>query len=181
MNFDYYVKEFARLENELSETQEYVTFSYANRNTYSSKFASIMDNCGRLINGFCSDLCKSDSPNKKDFKIFDYKEFLKKHKYPLRNYIVCAEFVILPWGRLINRKANDQKSSPKWWKFYNDVKHKGEICEEDASLKNAVSCMAGMFSLLLMYAHKHNCYELTNWRGIFKECGNCKRPISWLC
>lgn len=65
MDFNYYVKYFAVLEERLLNTERFVAFEKENLKTFSIEYASIINDCCGLINGFCSELCKIVKPTKK--------------------------------------------------------------------------------------------------------------------
>ncbi len=167
MNFDYYVKYFKMLEDRLATTEKFVAFEKENINTYSIEFASIIFDCCNLINGFCSELCREADINKKNLNITDFKKYLLENKYNTDTCVYCRGFKCQPWE---NFKSEETKIS--WWEDYNLIKHTGEINFHKATLKNAISSMAGMFLLLFENDMIHSGSTMCNWHGLFDYAGN---------
>lgn len=61
------------------------------------------------------------------------------------------------------------------------IKHSGKPNFSQATLKNAFSCMAGMFALLTMYDFKIMTNTMVNWRRLFSYAGNYYNNVSWKC
>ena len=78
MDFNYYTNYFAMLEDRLLNTEKYVAFEEENLEVFSIEFASIINDCCNLINGFCFELCKSANPQKNRFEMKDYKKLQMK-------------------------------------------------------------------------------------------------------
>lgn len=180
MDFNYYVKYFAMLEERLFNTERFVAFEKENLNIFSIEYASIINDCCGLLNGFCSELCKIAKPTQKKFYMKDYKKYIYDN-FQKEELIHCGKFVLQPWEKLINNKIDDEGSTPLWWKDYNDIKHSGKPFFEKATLKNAISCMAGMFALLVMYDFNHSRIIMCNWHGLFSDGGNYRKSVSWEC
>ncbi len=64
MDLRYYINYFHFLEDRLSNTQRYVAFEEENLDVFSIEFASIINDCCGIINGFCFELCHSENPKK---------------------------------------------------------------------------------------------------------------------
>ncbi len=181
MNFDYYVNYFSMLEDRLVDTGRYVAFENENLSTFSVEYASIINECCALINGFCYDLCKIRRPDRKEFDVNEYKKEFMKNKFEVKEYISFGKFVLQPWSRLLTNKIDARESTPSWWNKYNDVKHGGEVNFRFSTLQNAISCMAGMFWLLFIYDINQQGLTMCSWRGAFRDAGNCERKVSWEC
>ena len=69
MDFNYYIKYFAFLEERLIDTEKYVAFEYENLDVFSVEYASIINDCCGLINGFCFELCQMSNKNRKRFEM----------------------------------------------------------------------------------------------------------------
>lgn len=180
MDFNYYVDYFAMLEERLLRIEKYVAFEEENLEVFSIEFASIINDCCGLINGFCFELCKAEKPKKDRFEMLDYKKYIVKH-FQKEELVYCGRFILQPWGKLITEPINQKSSNPLWWEAYNSIKHSGKPNFIQATLKNTFSCMAGMFSLLVMYDYKRLGDTICNWKGFFADAGNYKKPVSWEC
>lgn len=185
IDFDYYANYFAMIEERLVNTEKYIAFEKKNLETYSLEFASIINDCGSLINGFCTELCKSErktlfKEKKKGqrYNINDYNKYiLNKYSQYISYCVHCGGVIILPWEKL----KISEKQIPLWWNEYNKVKHAGKSGFKKATLKTAISCMAGMFSLLCMYDIERFGTRMSNWRGFFRFAGNYNKVVSWEC
>ena len=180
MDFKYYVNYFAMLEERLANTEKFVAFEKENLDTFSIEFASIINDCCGLINGFCKELCQAKEPNKKEFHITDYKRYINNN-YQKEKLVYCGKFLMQPWEKLIMNPVDQKSSTPIWWDFYNDIKHSGKPHFQKATLRNAISCMAGMFALLVMDDSKNFGLTMCNWNGLFKDAGNALTNVSWEC
>lgn len=74
MDFIYYVNYFSLLEDRLMNIRKYIAFEEENLNTYSLELASLINDCGSLINGFCFELCENKNPKRHRFTMKDYKK-----------------------------------------------------------------------------------------------------------
>ena len=147
MDFGYYIDYFHFLEKRLLDTKRYVAFEKENLDVFSIEFASIINDCCGIINGFCFELCQAENPKKDRFYMNDYIDYFDRHKFILSCLVYCEKFSIIPWERLQNKKLR----TPAWWTAYNEMKHSGKPNFQNASLKNAISCLAGLYCLLSAY------------------------------
>lgn len=183
MDFKYYVDYFSMLEERLYNMKRYIAFEEENLNTFSIELASIINDCCGLINGFCTELCLEKKSNYNDnntrFNIKDYCEMLKSDKYQVEALVYVDKFKIQPWEACVNNDTD--KFNINWWKAYNSIKHSGKPNFSQATLKNAFSCMAGMFALLTMYDLKIMGDTMVNWRRLFSYAGNYYNNVDWKC
>lgn len=180
MDFKYYVNYFAMLEERLINTEKYVAFEKENLDVFSIEYASIINDCCGLINGFCFELCQSVEPNRDRFEMKEYKGYINDN-FQKETLVSCDKFIIQPWEKLISTKIDSKDSNPIWWNEYNDIKHSGHPNFKKATLKNALSCMAGMFALLSMDDLKNFGTTMCNWKGMFRYAGNARKTVSWEC
>lgn len=180
MDFNYYVKYFKMLEERLVNVEKYIAFEEENLNTFSIELASIINDCCGLINGFCFELCQSVMPNKTRFEMKEYKEYIYNN-FQKEELIYCGKYVIQPWEKLITEPVASLSSNPLWWNDYNSIKHSGKPNFMKPTLRNALSCMAGMFDLLVMYDFKQLGVTMCNWKGFFGDAGNYRKTVSWEC
>ncbi len=180
MDFYYYVNYFELLEERLYNVKKFVAFENENKDVFSIEFASIINDCCGLINGFCFELCKQENPAKDEFNMTDYKKYIFNN-FQKEEFVFCDKFILQPWEKLINNDIDKKTSTPLWWKVYNEIKHSGKPYFQKATLRNAISCMTGMFSLLVMYDFKQFGSTMCNWHGLFKDAGNAGKGTSWEC
>lgn len=180
MDFYYYVNYFAVIEERLSVIKRYIAFEEENLDVFSLELASIINDCCGLINGFCFELCKLENKSKNRFEIKDYKAYIYKN-FQKNELVCCDKFIIQPWEKLLNNPIREISSNPLWWNSYNEIKHSGKLHFMKATLKTAISCLAGMFSLLVMYDFKQLGTTMCNWRGLFCDAGNYRKFVSWEC
>lgn len=181
MDFLYYTQYFSLLEDRLKISKKFIAFEEDNLDTYSIEYASIVNDCCGLINGFMFELCHDKFPNRQHFEIRDYKEYLLDENFQISELIYCDKFIIQPWEKLVTIRQPIKDSSPNWWDAYNSIKHSGKANFKKATLKTAISCLAGMFSLLAMYDYKKLGDTICNWHGLFATAGNYKKFTSWEC
>lgn len=180
MDFEYYIKYFAMLEERLKNIEKYIAFEEENLNVFSIECASIINDCCGLINGFCYELCKIEKPKRNRFEINDYKKYIYDN-FQIEELVRFDKFILQPWERIITYPVEKNLSNPLWWDAYNKIKHSGKTHFINATLRNAISCMAGMFALLLMYDYKQFGYTMCNWDGLFSTAGNYRVSVSWEC
>lgn len=180
MDFNYYIKYFAFLEERLIDTEKYVAFEYENLDGFSVEYASIINDCCGLINGFCFELCQMSNKNRKRFEMKDYKSYIYTN-FQKEELVYCGKFVLQPWEKILTNPISDKNSNPLWWNDYNEMKHSGKPNFMKATLKNAISCLAGMFDLLVMYDFKQLGSIMCNWKGLFSTAGNYRKNVSWEC
>lgn len=180
MDFNYYVKYFSLLEERLVNIEKYIAFEKENLDVFSIECASIINDCCGLINGFCFELCQAENPSKKRFEMKEYKKYIFSN-FQKEELIYCGKFILQPWEKLKTNPINNKSSNPIWWNDYNDLKHSGKPNFIKATLRNAVSCMSGMFGLLVMYDYKNFGNTMCNWKGFFADAGNNRKSTSWEC
>lgn len=180
MDFNYYIKYFSMLEERLMNLEKYIAFEEENLSVFSVECASIINDCCGLINGFCFELCQTENPNRTNFEMKDYKNYIFNN-FQKEELVYCGKFVLQPWEKLIDNEINNKTSNPIWWNGYNSIKHSGKTNFVKATLKNVISCMSGMFSLLVMYDYKRLGCIMCNWRSLFSDAGNYRKSVSWEC
>ena len=122
---------------------------------------------------------KVEGKTKTKFDIRDYKKMLQQGDYLIETLVYVGKFKIQPWEDCVVNKTNNVNIN--WWKAYNSIKHSGKPNFSQATLKNAFSCMAGMFALLTMYDFKIMTNTMVNWRRLFSYAGNYYNNVSWKC
>lgn len=168
------------LEERLINLEKYIAFEEENLDVFSIECASIINDCCGLINGFCFELCQANNPTKTRFDMKDYKEYISNN-FQKTELVYCGKFILQPWEKLITNPVNNKSSNPIWWNNYNSIKHSGKTNFMNATLRNAISCMAGMFSLLVMFDYKRLGSIMCNWHRFFSDAGNFRKRVSWEC
>lgn len=184
-------KHYKLFEEDLLETERYVTLSQDNFDTYSVEYnklyLSICSEVDVVLKLISQQLGKPDVDKIDDYFFISLKCVgLKNEKVKL----IEEEFIINPWN------GWEIGNPPIWWTFYNKVKHERlTICNNPnspangkpyykmANLQNVLTALAGLYILefycLLIYCIKnqpdnYNCmlpifkskiFTLTEWHG----------------
>lgn len=184
MNFNYYLSYFSLLEERIENIAKYIAFEEENLDTYSVELSSIIQDACGLINGICTNLYNENFKAKKWLSMKDYKKlFVGNYNTSFGNGVYIGKFKIFPWQKISTNidSSLEEIPNPLWWDDYNKIKHNGYGAFKKASLKNAISSVAGVFSLLLMVDFHNMGDTIINWKGSFRECGNYIKNISWEC
>lgn len=76
-----------------------------------------------------------------------YKEFKPKFSHYNFVYIRLLDYSIKPFD-----SWESEKTPPFWWTSYNSLKHSGSNYKKDATLRNALWCLAALFQMHLVYS-----------------------------
>ncbi|MDJ0798312.1 MAG: hypothetical protein QNJ51_16080 [Calothrix sp. MO_167.B12] len=138
---------FLALEEDLEKCTRFVEFSTHNYKTYSIEFARILLASSSEFDVVVKQICKLINPSKNPSNIRDYQECII-NKYPqfadIEIKIPRYNLLFQPW-----LDWHTPKTSPKWWKAYNNVKHERNNHFTDANLKNTLFSVAGLMCGLL--------------------------------
>ena len=140
---------FLMLERDFAATSAFVEPHPLNYNTFSDKYAGLMLLIGSEVDVIAKNLVSSidtAAPNK---GFIDYQKTLTSrypHMYAIEVDIDRYGLKSQPWSTWETPLAN----SPIWWKSYNKLKHSRLENIREASQKNVMNSLCGLF-LLNMY------------------------------
>lgn len=139
---------FLALEDDVVRLSRYIEFTQDNFDVYSLELARILFSAASEVDVVAKQLCaKLDKTSKAD-NIVEYRKIIRPAFPVLTDALVLVPrfgLTLNPWEQW----AND--SNPLWWTAYNNVKHHRHTHFADASLKNALNSVAGLFVLLLFF------------------------------
>lgn len=136
------------LEDDLARLSRYIELHPDNYATYSLELARLLFAAASEVDVVARQLCRKFDEASKADSIADYRRSVVA-TYPE----ICESLVLMPQFALTLVPWSDwtQNSSPGWWKAYNNVKHHRHTHFPEASLKNALDAVAGLFVLLLFF------------------------------
>lgn len=146
----HYWQYFVALEADLDRTTRYVEFTKENFQTFSVEFARLLLAAGSEVDVLAKVLCEAHSLEIAPKNIDGYRKALvaRFRELPwLHIHVPRYGFHLLPW-----REWHDG-TNPAWWRAYNDVKHERGKKFPAATLHNALSAVAGLFTLVCYIYH----------------------------
>lgn len=145
---------FLALEDDLERLSRYVDFS-GNNDTYSLEIARLFLSCSSEVDVVLKQLCEIYSPGCGASGINSYFPIIKS---TTRDFLSFS--IIVPrYGLTLTPWANwDDNMPPLWWQAHNKVKHHRHIHFEQATLKNCLNSVAGLFTSIL-YLSKAQAYQ----------------------
>ncbi len=141
---------FTTLVDDLEHSTRYVDICKANFNTFSIEYARIIFAACSEIDVVAKILCDKVQPASKAENIDRYREIITQHFPNLASIEIClpsAGLDFIPW------ESWQQKHNPKWWKSYNNVKHKRDTHFEEANLENSIQSVSGLCVLVCQLYH----------------------------
>lgn len=139
---------FLALEDDVVRLSRYIEFTQNNFPAYSLEMARILFAAASEIDVVAKQLCaRLDNARPAD-NIAKYREIIQPALPILADTLVMVPrfgLTLNPWEQWRN------DANPLWWKAYNKVKHHRHTHFADASLKNALDSVAGLFVLLLFF------------------------------
>lgn len=139
---------FLALEDDVIRLSRYIEFTQDNFDAYSLELARILFSAASEVDVVAKQLCaKLDKTSKAD-NIVKYRKIIRPAFSVLADALVLVPrfgLTLNPWEQWANN------SNPVWWTAYNNVKHHRHTHFADASLKNALNSVAGLFVLLLFF------------------------------
>lgn len=139
---------FLALEDDVVRLARYLEPTNDNFSAYSLELARILFAAASEVDVVAKRLCsKLDSESKAD-NISKYKkEILSAYPQFTSAIVQVPRFglTLTPWTQW------KLEGSPLWWRAYNHVKHQRHTHFPEASLKNALNAVAGLFILLLFF------------------------------
>lgn len=150
---DHYWEYFLAIEDDLVKTSRYVEFHQDNESTYSIEFARILLASSSEVDVIAKLLYP---PIYKDGK--EVRRTIVHHKTGITNRfsgftrmninVPKYGLTLQPWHDWLMNKT------PFWWTSYNKVKHHRDQSYKEATLKNVLYSVAGLFCIVLYY-YKH--------------------------
>lgn len=139
---------FLALEDDVVRLSRYIEFTTDNFDAYSLELARILSSAASEVDVVAKQLCTKLTGTTKADNISKYQKIIQLAYPALADALVLIPrfgLTLQPWEQW----ANDAK--PFWWGAYNNVKHHRHTKFSDASLKNALNSVAGLFVLLLFF------------------------------
>lgn len=136
------------LEDDLLHLSRFVDFS-GNRNTYSLEISRLLMAACAEVDVVMKQLCKRCDPKSSASTIGAYHKIVSQHAPALKSFKVTMPrfgLSMRPWV------SWTQQKSPGWWMAYNKVKHHRHTHFKEATLKNSLNSVAGLFiAVLFLY------------------------------
>lgn len=155
-----YKAQYFSLEEMLLQAFEFVAPDSSNAAAYSIKFATIVKDACNVFEVVCRDLYNKFYvvPTDKSINILNFvslDHYLKLSQVRLVLVAALDQFpahpeVTAPFSGLpaLAPTYSDHKNLPGWWKAYNNIKHSNAHISQAATLTNALSALAALFTLL---------------------------------
>lgn len=139
---------FLSLEDDISRLSRYIELHADNYQTYSPELTRLLLSAASEVDVVARQLCQKLDGASKGENIADFRRVILEVFPRISDAIVFTPqfgLTMTPWEDW----AKD--ASPVWWRAYNNVKHHRHIHFAEASLKNALDAVAGLFVLLLFF------------------------------
>ena len=167
-----YWKYYLRLENELLKTEEYLTIHNENKKAFSLVYLQLYLNIGSEVDVIAKKISKDINSGFNGEKIQDYCKEITEYAQDLIKeeiYVYYRDYdSIIPWEHWSYKEVVDKngkkrlisKDTPKWWSYYNKIKHDrtGSISKDSpqkyfqlANQENVVNALAGLYLLEMFY------------------------------
>ncbi|MHB8132034.1 MAG: hypothetical protein ACYDEX_23990 [Mobilitalea sp.] len=149
--------------NDLKEILKIVPYNNTNCQVIIPKLASIIVECGSLLDTICLSLYsgEKDKPNIKDFKIL-YEEKFKLSQ--IKALIYTEELTILqPFESWENPRI---KATTFWWEGYNKLKHDRNDSMNYSTLVNAINIIS---ALSIFLARNNELFEVLYRHDLIKS------------
>lgn len=148
MHWQYYLS----IEKMLVKTNQYVTHSLRNQNTYSDEFASIILLSCSEIDSLLKQLCFNEGIKStgKYYNMMDYSQAIKRHTdFGLATGVSTINeddgIVVLPFNNIDPSKPY---GNVDWWRDYQSIKHDRIKNVAKGNLVNAVNAVAAQHIIL---------------------------------
>ena len=139
---------FLALEEDVVRLSHYIEFTQDNFSAYSLELARVLFSAASEVDVVAKQLCARLDAARQADNIAKYREIIQPSLPILADTLVLVPrfgLTLNPWEQWRN------DANPFWWKAYNNVKHHRHTHFADASLKNALNSVAGLFVLLLFF------------------------------
>jgi hypothetical protein len=139
------------LESDLEQLSRYVEFTERNYDCFSIEMARILMAAGAEIDVVCKQLCQQltigSGSTTTAANIHEYRDIINSRYPKVQRFQVQLPrygLELRPWDEWKN-----QNGVPFWWTGYNKTKHERHTEYHQASLKNALNAVAGLFVVTL--------------------------------
>jgi hypothetical protein len=139
---------FLALESDVSVISRYLEPTQANFNAYSLELARLLFAAASEVDVVAKQLCRQRDNASSANTINAYREEITRDHPEIATVRVSIPKFGLsfhPWERWAHNE------NPAWWRAYNKVKHERHHHFSEASLKNTLNAVGGLFTLLLLY------------------------------
>lgn len=139
---------FLALEDDLNRLARYLELAEANFSAYSIELARLLFSAASEVDVVAKQLCQRLQPNGQADNINAYRlGILSAHPEIAQSTVSLPKFglTLTPWEQW------GVGANPVWWRAYNNVKHHRHTHFAEASLKNTLNSLAGLFALLLFF------------------------------
>ncbi len=147
------------LDADLVELSRYIEFHKKNFPCYSIEVARVLLASASEVDVVCKLLCKKINPASSASNIHAYRNEIKAEFPSIPKFnVLLPRFALTlrPWDEWKKRDG-----VPFWWTAYNKVKHERHSEFHQASLKNTLNAVSGLFVMLLyLYRERATAGEL---------------------
>lgn len=148
---------FLALENDLSTITRYIEFHPNNFNVYSIELTHLLFAAAAESEVVMKQMATVLRPDKVPFDFKECWSMLISHIPDIKGMQILMpryNLAFEPWNDWMAMKnAEKDWEVLTWWDAYNSVKHKRHENYDKGNLKNALNCLAALYSLQLFYHH----------------------------
>lgn len=141
---------FLAVERDLERLSRFVEFDTRNFECFSIELARLLLTASAEVDVVCKQVCRAANSKSKADNIIRYrKEILVAFPRLPTFGVVVPRFglALHPWDQW--RQKDDRKAVPLWWTAHNKVKHARHAEYHQATLKNALNAVAGLFVMVV--------------------------------
>jgi len=150
---------FLAIERDIEVLSRYVEFDERNFRCFSIEIARIILSACAEVDVVCKQMCRANNSNSKAESINVYRTEIKSIVPGIPDFQVLMPrfgLTLQPWDEWRSRTG-----VPIWWTAYNKIKHHRDSHYHQASLRNALNAVAGLFVVVLyLYKDKARLGEL---------------------
>jgi hypothetical protein len=167
------------LEEDLHQIARFIEPAPENLSAYSSELASMLLAAGSEVDVLAKMICQKVKKESKAKNIGHYASTIGTAYPSVGNFRVeIPKFGLKlhPWENW----AKSPRTSPLWWKAYNQVKHERNAHFNQANLKNTLNALAGLYVLVLhLYRDMARAGRLSPNPTLFRPAGVDYNTIVW--
>lgn len=147
---------FLSLEDDLIALSRWIEFDASNFNCFSLELARLLLTASSEVDVVAKEICKGrENRDLSRANIETYRQVILRAHESIPHETVDIRIhglTLQPWA---NWAPGDNATSPDWWKANNGIKHDRTENYHEASLKNVLNAVAGLF-VLLTFHHEQN-------------------------